>query len=352
MAVTFVVVTRNLEKVSVAAIAVAVEAIAVAAVPIGGPVAIIITIGGAAAVAAAVAVTVAIAVAILVRVLNGVLQLRWQRWVAHTVGLRRGDVVAIVGSSSVHGSPSIGYVRTWSARSLRRNVSRGRGTTAIVRCETRLTLLDLALDAATIWRLTNTRQDRTHGLDQVKTKVGWSKLKSGLDDIIAVGVAHKLFEFFLVHHFFDHNGLDVQLSAADTLLDDVGAELLSGQLRDVTLETQAKRGSEGHVVQVEDVLHDIVAKRILDELEAIGRDLTHKLNLLEAGSVVDAALKDTATVAVGTNSNAILTNSIKDELSIFGLEVVETLLDDMVAVEVLDKSNDFPAERIDNHLDL
>jgi len=98
----------------------------------------------------------------------------------------------------------------------------------IVRGKTRLTLLDLALDAATIRCLTDCRQDRAHGIDQVHAELSWGKLESSLDDIVAVGIPHKLFELLWVHHLLDHNGLGGNVGATDTLLNDIGAKFLLG----------------------------------------------------------------------------------------------------------------------------
>jgi len=81
-------------------------------------------------------------------------------------------------------------------------------------------------------------------------------------------------------------------------------------------------------------------------------NLTHKLNLLESRSVVNAALQNTATVTVRAYSDTIFTHCVEDELSILGLKVVEALLNDVVAVEILDKLDNLVLQGIDNHLDL
>lgn len=106
------------------------------------------------------------------------------------------------------------------------------------------------------------------------------------------------------------------------------------------------------VTKVKNVLNDVVSKSILDELGGVGGDLLDKLVLLVAGSVVDAALEDTAAMAVSTDNNAIFTNSIKNELGIIRLQSVQTFLDDMVAVKVLDELDDLLAEGIDDDIDL
>ena len=117
-------------------------------------------------------------------------------------------------------------------------------------------------------------------------------------------------------------------------------------------EAETERVGEAHVVEVEDVLHNVVAERVLDQLKAVGGDLTHKMNLLIAGSMVDTALKNATSVAVRTDGYAVLANSIKDELGIFCLEVVQALLDHVVAVEILNERDYVATQSVDDDLDL
>lgn len=78
-----------------------------------------------------------------------------------------------------------------------------------------------------------------------------------------------------MHHLLDHNGFDVHLGAAYALLDDIRAELLLRQFSNMALKAKAKRRSKGHVVEVENILHNVIAERVLNELEAVSGDLPH-----------------------------------------------------------------------------
>lgn len=118
------------------------------------------------------------------------------------------------------------------------------------------------------------------------------------------------------------------------------------------MEASAHGRGEVGVIEVEDVLHDVVAEWVLHKVEAVRSDLTHKLDLLKAGRVIDAALENTATMAVRTNRDAVLANRIKDELCLQRLEVVQALLNNMVAVEVLDEVDDLARQSLDDHLGL
>lgn len=216
----------------------------------------------------------------------------------------------------------------------------------------RLALLNLSLDATAVRSLADSRQDGTHGFNEMDAHLRWSELECSLYDIVAIGVAHKLLKLLRVHKLFNHHGLGGVVSAAHALLNHIRAELLLGKLSNLASEAVAERIGEAWVVEIENVLDDIIAKRILHEMKAVCRDASNKLDLLEARSMINAALEDAAAMTVSPNNNAVLSDSIKDELSILSLEVVKALLDHMITVEVLDEIDDLIAKSIHNHLNL
>ncbi len=101
-------------------------------------------------------------------------------------------------------------------------------------------------------------------------------------------------------------------------------------------------------------MQNIVAEWILDKLEGAVCDLTDELSFLRASGMVDATLEDTTAVAMSPNGNAICPDGVKNKLyrvsseifnvyfrwptylSISGRKPIEALLDDMIAVQVLD----------------
>lgn len=282
--------------------------------------------------------------------LNAVLQLARERRVAKTMRARGGDVAAI-GIAVVHrNSLEAGRVSCKSSGDVR-HLS-GTSVATSVSTDASLTLLDLTLNAAAIRRLADRGQNRAHAVDKLHALVGGRKLQRSLNDVVAVGVAHELFQLIRVHQLLYEKALGRHVSAANTLLDDVGAELLLGKLSNMTLEAQAHGSSEARIVEVEDVLHNIVAEGVLHQMKAVSSDLADQLDLLETGSVIDAALEDTAAMAVSADNDAVLANSIEDELGILRLEVVETLLNNMIAIQVLDQVDNLALKRLDNELDL
>lgn len=64
------------------------------------------------------------------------------------------------------------------------------------------------------------------------------------------------------------------------LLDDVGGELLNRQRADVADELTDDGLAEAVVVEVEDVLHNVVAEGVLHEVQGVEGDLCDELDAL------------------------------------------------------------------------
>lgn len=78
----------------------------------------------------------------------------------------------------------------------------------------------------------------------------------------------------------------------------------------------------------------------------------NKLVLLSSSGMVDTTLENAAAMAMGANSQSVLASGIIHKLSIFWTELCQALLNDMVAVEVLDERDDIVTKSGDNCLDL
>ena len=142
------------------------------------------------------------------------------------------------------------------------------------------------------------------------------------------------------------------LSSAKALLNHVGAEFLLRESSNLPIKRKAERVGEAFLLKVDDVLKDIIAERILHELEGAIGDLVNEPSLLNAGCMVDASLQDTTTMAMSSNHNTVGANCVEDKLlkislrfgwltacaiylSILGRETVKTLLNHMVTVKIL-----------------
>lgn len=121
---------------------------------------------------------------------------------------------------------------------------------------------------------------------------------------------------------------------------DAAGELAADGLREVRLR------------QIQDILYDVVTKRVLDEGKSVGGDLLDQVGFLLARSVVDTTLQHTTAMAVGTDFDAVLADGIINELGVCGSEAVETLLDDVVTVEVLDELDNVIPQGNYDHLGL
>lgn len=98
--------------------------------------------------------------------------------------------------------------------------------------------------------------------------------------------------------------------------------------------------------------NDVVSKRILDECQGVVSDFSNELNPLRVGRVVDASLQDTTSVSVGSDFDTVGRDGIVDELVVLGDQPVQALLNDVIAVQVLDQADDVQAQGQDDRPDL
>lgn len=117
--------------------------------------------------------------------------------------------------------------------------------------------------------------------------------------------------------------------------------------------------------------NDIVSERILNQSQGMESDLRNELNSLRVGSVIDASLQDATTVSMSRYFNTVSCYGIVYELRMFLISTwkdimikivtylvvfrnqpVQTFLNDMVSVEILDQSDNVQAQCHDDASDL
>jgi hypothetical protein len=249
-----------------------------------------------------------------------------------------------------HGVGSAGAERS-RVELARRQDTRGRDRSRHA-VELIVIVLNLAGDATAVRSVADRREDGADVVDETSLGLRIGIVHGSLNDIVGVRVAEQLLEVGRVHNLIDESASSNLVASTDRLLDDVGAELLSRQGSDVAEEALSQRLREGGLAEVENVLDDVVAERILDEGEGVHGDVLDKLTLLMTRSVVNATLQNAAAMTMSTNDDTASANSVEDELGVLGRQVVKTLLDDVVAVEVLDERDDFVSESLGDDLDL
>jgi hypothetical protein len=74
-------------------------------------------------------------------------------------------------------------------------------------------------------------------------------------------------------------------------------------------------------------------------------DFRDKLNPLRIGGVIDTSLEDAATMTVCSDLNTVGGHSVVDKLVILGNETVQTLLNHVVSIQVLDQGDYVQAQR-------
>lgn len=98
--------------------------------------------------------------------------------------------------------------------------------------------------------------------------------------------------------------------------------------------------------------HCLASKADLTEWQSIGSNLCNQQLLLDWSGKVNAALQDTAAMAVGCNLHGVGTSCIVYKLAIFRAQALQASLDDMIAVEVSDERNDTLLQGVDDQLPL
>lgn len=213
-------------------------------------------------------------------------------------------------------------------------------------------LLDLAGNATTVRSVADAWDDHANILVQRRLELVVGELHGGLNNIVGKTITKEFLENLRDHELADEFATRLIARASNALLNHVGAELLPGQGRDLAVESTAKGLGEARLGQVENVLDDIVAEWVLHESICIADDVIDHLTLLQTISVIDATLEHTAAVTMSAHSDAVSADSLEDEGSVDRREVVQALLNNVVAIEVLNEDDDVVAECLHDELNL
>jgi len=203
------------------------------------------------------------------------------------------------------------------------------------RTATTLITLNLSLNSATIWSGTDGWKIWTDSLNETRLHLRVGIIKSSLNDIVGERISEELIKLSGLQHLLNQEILGALLSAAKTLFNDVGTELLLGQLRYSTGEHEDQRLGEDWLVEVKDVLDDVISEWILDQNIRIVGDLANQPSLLISRSMIDTTLKNTAAMTMSSHIDTVGSNRIEDELGIGRGELIQALLNDVIAVQVL-----------------
>lgn len=229
----------------------------------------------------------------------------------------------------------------------------GRGSLAAgSRASTVVVHGDLGLDAAPVRSIADLREERADGLDQAVLLRRSGEFQSCLNDVIAEGVSQIAVDLLGSKQLVDNHVFGLGSGASETLFDHIGAKLVTRQRSDAALERLDDGVREARLIEIDDVLDDVVAEGVLHENTSVARDAVNQPRLLVAGGVVDATLEHAASMSMRAHIDAVVANCIEDELGIGRSELVQTLLDNVVAVEVLDELNNSEAQRLDDESDL
>ena len=104
------------------------------------------------------------------------------------------------------------------------------------------------------------------------------------------------------------------MGSTEAFLNDIGTELLLRQLWDLALEGVAKRVGEARFLEINNILKDVISKRILHQVKSTICDLAYELGFLDTSGMIDTALQNATTMTMSSDCNAIVANSIENEL--------------------------------------
>lgn len=104
--------------------------------------------------------------------------------------------------------------------------------------------------------------------------------------------------------------------------------------------------------QLTDVLHNIIAKLILHQVEGLCDDLVDQSLLLGADRMVNATLQYAAAMAMASHSQGIQSNGLEDKVRVRWAKMVQALLNYVVAIEVLDEAYNVRGQCVDDCIGL
>ncbi len=192
--------------------------------------------------------------------------------------------------------------------------------------------LDLGLNPAAVRGRSDLRKDRADNLDHAVLHVLGCVLEGRLDDVVGERVAKQTLHLSRSQQLVDNHVLGRIKRTPKTLLNNVGAEFVARQLANAVAELGNQRLREGRLVEVDYILNNVVAEGVLDQRNSMVGNSLYEPHLLIARGMVNATLQNTAAMAVGADLDASTTDGVEDELGIYRAELVEALLNDVVAV--------------------
>ena len=87
-------------------------------------------------------------------------------------------------------------------------------------------------------------------------------------------------------------------------------------------------------------MNDVVSERILDQVERVEDDFSHQLQSLRRGCVIDGSLEDATSVSMGCDFDQVGCDGIVDELIVFGYELVQAFLDNLICQAIIYLTNE------------
>jgi len=181
---------------------------------------------------------------------------------------------------------------------------------------------------STIKTSSNLRPIRNHFENRAEflineLKIGETRTSDGsLNDVVAEGVLHDSAQAVdvVVVQFLDQSVLGLLVREDEELLDDVGGELVAGQLEDLTLDrVPDKRDSFLTGSSVEEVLDDVVGEGVRSEDGDVAGDGGNEAGAVLLDAVIEGALHNDASLLGLGDFGALVDEDGGEEVTVDGL---------------------------------
>ena len=87
-------------------------------------------------------------------------------------------------------------------------------------------------------------------------------------------------------------------------------------------------------------MNNVISERILNEIERVEDDFSHQLQSLRWRCVIDRSLEDATSVSVSCDFDKVGCDGIVDELIVFGYELVQAFLDNLICQAIIHLTNE------------
>eukprot|EP00756_Hemistasia_phaeocysticola_P023095 Hpha_TRINITY_DN15870_c3_g8::TRINITY_DN15870_c3_g8_i1::g.187439::m.187439 len=206
------------------------------------------------------------------------------------------------------------------------------------------TALKLGLDPVAVG---GARDEGKDGITQDGQEVGRRVVYTALNHVVSVGILHQQLQRLIRRHLGDESLTNLVRAGLEATLNNVGRELVDGELTD-TAGDSASDKLRAHGVVLDCVLHSVVAVGVGDQMSGTVHQLTLQLRPEAPRTVAQPLHGDTATLVSG-NHHHVPTHAVVQWRSLLCRQPSRHLLKQLPTAHTGADANDTGADRIHQH---